>query len=236
MYTDYDAVDREGKDVTVLKARLAHSPFACTSLPCSARVPSHNVFQALFRDASSAPRSTHTQPCRPARRSPPPSHPKTVGRRPRLGLGRPMERGLPRCPRWYLTLTLTHSLLTVHPHIGMTPGTIVATLMTPIGSHFQKSNQASYIGTSYLLSVCCFTPLYGECISPPRAQSTHIRSGRLSDILGRRGAMLLALTLFGTCTSTSPEPMIDLLASLKAWVQSYVVWRPPWRLSSRLVQ
>ena len=115
-------------------------------------------------------------------------------------------------------------------------GTIVATLMTPIGSHFKKSNQASYIGTSYLLSVCCFTPLYGECISPPRAQSTHIRSGRLSDILGRRGAMLLALTLFGTRTSSSPEPTNDRLAFLKAWVQSSVVWRPPWRLSSRLVQ
>lgn len=41
------------------------------------------------------------------------------------------------------------------------PGTIVATLMTPIGSYFHKSNQASYIGTSFLLSVCCFTPLYG---------------------------------------------------------------------------
>ena len=41
-------------------------------------------------------------------------------------------------------------------------GTIVATLLTPIGSYFERSNQASYIGTSYLLSVCCFTPLYGE--------------------------------------------------------------------------
>lgn len=40
-------------------------------------------------------------------------------------------------------------------------GTIVATLLAPIGSEFEKSNQASYIGTSYLLSVCCFTPLYG---------------------------------------------------------------------------
>lgn len=40
-------------------------------------------------------------------------------------------------------------------------GTIVATLMMPIGNYFNKSNQASYIGTSYLLSMCCFTPLYG---------------------------------------------------------------------------
>ncbi|TFY72498.1 hypothetical protein EVG20_g528 [Dentipellis fragilis] len=65
--------------------------------------------------------------------------------------------------------------------LGALDGTIVATLLTPIGSYFQRSNQASYIGTSYLLSVCCFTPLYG----------------RLSDILGRKGAMLLALTFFG---------------------------------------
>ncbi|CAK5275720.1 unnamed protein product [Mycena citricolor] len=63
-------------------------------------------------------------------------------------------------------------------------GTVVATLLTPIGSDFNKSNQASYIGTSYLLSLCCFTPLYG----------------RMSDILGRKGAMLTALFLFGTGT------------------------------------
>ncbi|KIY49534.1 MFS general substrate transporter [Fistulina hepatica ATCC 64428] len=65
-----------------------------------------------------------------------------------------------------------------------TSGTVVATLLAPIGSQFNRSNQSSYIGTSYLLSVCCFTPLYG----------------RLSDILGRKGAMLLALSLFGLGT------------------------------------
>ena len=41
-------------------------------------------------------------------------------------------------------------------------GTIVATLLSTIGSYFNRSNQSSYIGTSYLLSVCCFTPLYGK--------------------------------------------------------------------------
>ncbi|KDQ16462.1 hypothetical protein BOTBODRAFT_249453 [Botryobasidium botryosum FD-172 SS1] len=64
--------------------------------------------------------------------------------------------------------------------LGAFDGTIVATLLAPIGSDFNKAHQASYLGTSYLLSVCCFTPLYG----------------RLSDILGRKGAMLLALSLF----------------------------------------
>ena len=73
---------------------------------------------------------------------------------------------------------------TGHNYILVTTGTIVATLLSPIGAHFNRSNQSSYIGTAYLLSVCCFTPLYG----------------RLSDILGRKGAMLLALSLFGSGT------------------------------------
>lgn len=56
--------------------------------------------------------------------------------------------------------------------LGALDGTIVATLLSPIGSYFNKSNQASYLGTSYLLSVAACTPLYG----------------RLSDIMGRKGA------------------------------------------------
>jgi hypothetical protein len=52
----------------------------------------------------------------------------------------------------------------------ITQGTIVATLQQPIGDYFQQSHIASYIGTSYLLSICCFTPLYG----------------RLADTLGRK--------------------------------------------------
>ncbi|KAJ7693479.1 vacuolar amino acid permease [Mycena olivaceomarginata] len=75
---------------------------------------------------------------------------------------------------------------------GENAGTIVATLLTPIGSDFNKSNQASYIGTSYLLPLCCFTPLYG----------------RLADILGRKGAMLLALFLFGTLFSLGSGTVI----------------------------
>ncbi|PFH52884.1 hypothetical protein AMATHDRAFT_1920 [Amanita thiersii Skay4041] len=68
--------------------------------------------------------------------------------------------------------------------LGAFDGTVVATLLMPIGSEFGASHQSSYIGTAYLLSVCCFTPLYG----------------RLTDILGRKGAMLLALSLFGSGT------------------------------------
>ncbi|KAG8955711.1 hypothetical protein FRC04_007702 [Tulasnella sp. 424] len=68
--------------------------------------------------------------------------------------------------------------------LGALDTTIVATLLTSIGSHFNRANQSSYLGSSYLLSVCCFTPLYG----------------RLSDIVGRKHAMLLALILFTTGT------------------------------------
>lgn len=87
-------------------------------------------------------------------------------------------------------------------------GTIVATLLAPIGSDFNKSNQSSYIGTAYLLSVCCFTPLYGQYEATffvPIISELPLFSGRLSEILGRKGAMLLALSLFGTSIVTPGE-------------------------------
>ena len=90
---------------------------------------------------------------------------------------------------------------TGHSYILVTTGTIVATLLSPIGAHFNRSNQSSYIGTSYLLSVCCFTPLYG----------------RLSDILGRKGAMLLALSLFGSGTLLCGiAPSMNVLIAARA--------------------
>lgn len=84
--------------------------------------------------------------------------------------------------------------------LGAMDGTITATMITPVGSYFHKSNEASYIGTAYLLSVCCFTPLYG----------------RLADILGRRGALLLALTLFGVGTVLCGlAPSLELLIAAR---------------------
>ncbi|KAG8869816.1 hypothetical protein FRC20_000811 [Serendipita sp. 405] len=80
-------------------------------------------------------------------------------------------------------------------------GTIVATSQQPIGEYFKQSNKASYIGTSYLLSLCCFTPLYG----------------RLSDILGRKGAMLLAMTFFTFGTSLCGiAPSMEVLIAARA--------------------
>lgn len=61
-------------------------------------------------------------------------------------------------------------------------GTVVATLLGPISSSFKATNLASWLGTSYMLSVCCFTPIYG----------------RLCNIIGRQGSMLLALAIFTT--------------------------------------
>ncbi|KAF8126630.1 MFS general substrate transporter [Boletus edulis] len=55
--------------------------------------------------------------------------------------------------------------------------TLVATLLPSISSEFNKSNEASWLGTSYLLAVCTFTPLYG----------------RLCDVMGRRGANQIAV-------------------------------------------
>lgn len=57
--------------------------------------------------------------------------------------------------------------------------TLVATLLPSISSDFNKSHEASWLGTSYLLAVCTFTPLYG----------------RLCNIMGRRGANQLAVCI-----------------------------------------
>ncbi|EFI26574.1 multidrug resistance protein [Coprinopsis cinerea okayama7 len=59
--------------------------------------------------------------------------------------------------------------------------TLVPTMLPSISSEFNKSNQASWLGTSYLLATCTFTPLYG----------------RLSNVLGRKGANHTALIFAG---------------------------------------
>nr|XP_019014992.1 multidrug resistance protein fnx1 [Kwoniella pini CBS 10737]OCF53773.1 multidrug resistance protein fnx1 [Kwoniella pini CBS 10737] len=61
-------------------------------------------------------------------------------------------------------------------------GTVVATLLGPISSSFKATNMASWLGTSYMLSVCCLTPIYG----------------RLCNIVGRQASILLALAIFTT--------------------------------------
>ncbi|KAJ6567073.1 MFS general substrate transporter [Mycena capillaripes] len=68
--------------------------------------------------------------------------------------------------------------------ISSLDATIVATLISTIGSDLESMQLSSWIGTAYLLSLCAFTPLYG----------------RLANILGRRPSMLFAGTLFGVGT------------------------------------
>ncbi|KAI8849083.1 major facilitator superfamily domain-containing protein [Chytridium lagenaria] len=58
--------------------------------------------------------------------------------------------------------------------------TIVATIYAKIGSEFNKSNEVSWVATSYMLSSTAFQPMYG----------------RLSDIFGRRTALLVGLLIF----------------------------------------
>ncbi|KDR82136.1 hypothetical protein GALMADRAFT_240663 [Galerina marginata CBS 339.88] len=59
--------------------------------------------------------------------------------------------------------------------------TLVPTMLPSISSDFNKSNQASWLGTSYLLATCTFTPLYG----------------RLCNVLGRKRANQTALLFAG---------------------------------------
>ncbi|KAG9310523.1 major facilitator superfamily domain-containing protein [Chiua virens] len=63
-------------------------------------------------------------------------------------------------------------------------------------SEFKESNQASWIGTAYLLSSCTFTPLYG----------------RLCTTIGRRAACQIALctTVLGTFLCAGSRSMVEL--------------------------
>ncbi|KAI0370270.1 vacuolar amino acid permease [Pilatotrama ljubarskyi] len=138
--------------------------------------------RALLHDRDAYPRSYHSATSSRTQ-SPEPAEPPVL------------NKVSPSDLRWVLAGLWSAVFL------GALDGTIVATLLSPIGSYFNESNRSSYIGTSYLLSVCCFTPLYG----------------RLSDILGRKGAMLLALSFFGLGTLfCGLAPSMDALIAARA--------------------
>ncbi|TXT08079.1 uncharacterized protein COLE_05003 [Cutaneotrichosporon oleaginosum] len=75
--------------------------------------------------------------------------------------------------------------------------TVVATLLGDISSAFSAFHLASWLGTAYLLSLACFTPVYG----------------RLADALGRRDAQLVALIFFtiGTAACAAAPSMLTLI-------------------------
>ncbi|WVQ73605.1 hypothetical protein IAR50_003185 [Cryptococcus sp. DSM 104548] len=62
--------------------------------------------------------------------------------------------------------------------------TIVANLTIEIGSYFHAGSLSSWLGTAFLLGLTAMTPLYG----------------RLAQVMGRKGCMLLALIFFLTGT------------------------------------
>ncbi|KAF7295894.1 Vacuolar amino acid permease [Mycena chlorophos] len=81
--------------------------------------------------------------------------------------------------------------------LGSLNMSLVPTMMPSISSEFQKFHQAQWLGTAYLLATCTFTPLYG----------------RLSNVMGRRGANLTAICFaaagtIGCGLSTSMEGLI----------------------------
>ncbi|GAV50707.1 hypothetical protein ZYGR_0Z01300 [Zygosaccharomyces rouxii] len=78
--------------------------------------------------------------------------------------------------------------------IGSLDGTIVANIMNRVAEEFEESDKKQWIATSFLLTNTAFQPLYGK----------------LSDITGRRFALLTAHFFFGlgcllTCFAQSVE-------------------------------
>lgn len=97
------------------------------------------------------------------------------------------------------TLAPIITSLWVPVFIASLDSTIVATLTGTISSSFEAAEQASWVGSSYLLSLCCFNPLMG----------------RLSDVFGRRGTLLVSITLFtlGTLGCGTAHSLPSFLAA-----------------------
>ncbi|KAJ3782613.1 vacuolar amino acid permease [Lentinula aff. detonsa] len=113
--------------------------------------------------------------------------PKTVAHKARLGpleISKSMRYGI-LAGVWMATFLSSVNM------------TLVPTMLPSISSEFQKSHQASWLGTAYLLATSTFTPLYG----------------RLANVLGRRGAAQVAVLFTGLGTvacgfSTNMEMLI----------------------------
>ncbi|WFD36004.1 hypothetical protein MCUN1_002875 [Malassezia cuniculi] len=100
----------------------------------------------------------------------------------------PMRVLMPVCAALW-TMTFTASL----------DGTIAAMLLGSISASFNSSEQAAWIGSIYLLAVCCVSPLYG----------------RLGDIIGRKRSFIAAEVLFlvGTIWCACARSMAEFLAA-----------------------
>mgnify|MGYP001759586465 FL=1 len=75
--------------------------------------------------------------------------------------------------------------------------TIVAMLLGNISSYFKAAEKSSWLGSTYLLSVCCTAPLYG----------------RLCDTFGHKRSLILAVSIFlvGTFWCGASRSMNELL-------------------------
>lgn len=72
------------------------------------------------------------------------------------------------------------SALWIGTFLAAADGSIVATILAPVGSEFKVSKEVDWLGTSYLLTQTSFQPLYG----------------RGADIFGRKAATLFASVIF----------------------------------------
>ncbi|KAH9017661.1 MFS general substrate transporter [Lactarius hengduanensis] len=100
---------------------------------------------------------------------------------------------------WVATFLTVSGLVIITYHRSALLNRLFTQVLPSISSEFQKSNQASWLGTSYLLSICTFTPLYG----------------RLCDVMGRRGANQIAVILLalGTLACGLSNNMSVLIAA-----------------------
>lgn len=89
------------------------------------------------------------------------------------------KENLPNSVLFFSLLSLVTALF-----LAAVDGTLVVTLLAPISSSFGAAELLPWLGASYMLSTCACSPLYGK----------------LSDVIGRKPAILTALGFFALGT------------------------------------
>ncbi|UZJ54900.1 hypothetical protein CBS101457_004220 [Exobasidium rhododendri] len=81
-------------------------------------------------------------------------------------------------------------------------GTLLITILNDISTAFSSSDLVFWLGSSYTLAMCAVAPIYG----------------RLNDIIGRKNAIICAVTIFllGTSLCTIAPSMLTLIAARAA--------------------
>ncbi|KAJ3101181.1 hypothetical protein HDU97_001593 [Phlyctochytrium planicorne] len=160
---------------------------AALSTTSSATVHDHTVGEGSSKDSHDSPKADHKDHA--------PHHTGTTRHEDDIPQNDPSFVRVP-LPRLQFVLVYVGMALAIL--LAALDQTIVSTALKAIIDEFQSQNLIPWIGSSYLLTACSFSPIYGK----------------LADIMGRKPVFLFAIIIFeiGSLISGLANSMLVLIA------------------------